>query len=76
MTPTLLLDYGLLSCLIFSYIDQIDHFGRKIATIVLNTFATTNNPFCRIIYRSKPSEWDESGVIPAEYKNNIKIPQI
>ena len=56
LTPTLLLDYGLLGQLIFSDLDQIDSFGRKIATVVLNTFANTNNPFVELIIDSKPLE--------------------
>lgn len=45
LTLTLLLDYGLLGQIIFSDPDQTDQFGRKIATVVLNTFATIRRDF-------------------------------
>ena len=38
LTPTLLMDYGLLYQLIFFHPDQIDGFGRKLEVYVLNAF--------------------------------------
>ena len=68
LTPTLLLDYGLLGQLIFSDPDQTYPFGRKIVTVVLNTFANTNNPFVELIIDSKLPEWDDYGIILAQHK--------
>ena len=68
LTPTLLLDNGPLGQVIFSDPHLIDPFGRKITKVVLNTFANTNNPFVELIIDSKPPEWDESGIIPAQHK--------
>lgn len=45
LTLMLLLDYGLLGQIIFSDPDQTDQFGRKIETVVLNTFATIRRDF-------------------------------
>ena len=68
LTPTLSLDYGLLGQVLFSDPAQIDPFGRKIATVVLNTFVNTNNSFVELIIDSKPPEWNELGIILAQHK--------
>lgn len=65
LTPTLLLDYGLLGQAIFSDPYQINSFGRKIATVVLNTFANINNLLVELIIDSKPPKFDGSGTILA-----------
>lgn len=64
----MLLDYGLLSQPIFSDPDQTNLFGRKIAIVVLNTFANTNNPFVELIIGSKLPKYDESGITLAQHK--------
>ena len=38
LTPSLLMDYGVLYQLIFSHPDQTDGFGRKLTICVLNAF--------------------------------------
>lgn len=73
MTLTLLLDYGLLSQFIFSDPGQIYLFSRKIATIVLNTFATINNLFVELYIDRKLLEWDKFGVILAQYKIVVRF---
>lgn len=56
LTPTLLLEYSFLGQIMFLDLDQIDQFNRKIATITINTFAITNNPFVELSIDNKPPE--------------------
>lgn len=73
LTPTLLLDYGLSSQVVFSGRDRSNPFGRKIAIVILNTFATTNNSFVELLIDNKPPKWDESRVILVQYKIVVKV---
>nr|CAN70247.1 hypothetical protein VITISV_021083 [Vitis vinifera] len=75
LTPTLLMDYGVLYQLIFSHPDQTDKFGRKLAICVLNAFI---NDFksVELIIESKPPEWsNDGGVYPAQHLILLKANQ-
>ena len=71
LTAQYLLDYGLVSQLVFSYPDQSDLFGRKLASCVLNTFISKNN-YVDLHIVSKAPEWDLSGLLPAQHAIYIK----
>lgn len=76
LTPTLLLEYSLLGQIMFSDLDRIDQFNRKIATIIVNTFAITNNLFVELSIDNKPPEWDVSGVILAQHKMVVRFHKV
>ena len=54
LTPSLLMDYGVLYQLIFSHPNQTDEFGRKLAVCVLNAFIKDFKSV-ELIIESKPS---------------------
>ena len=67
LTPSLLMDYGVLYQLIFSHPNQTDRFGRKLAICVLNVFIKYFK-LIELIIKNKPSEWsNDGGVYPAQH---------
>ena len=79
LTSALLMDYGLLYQLIFSHLDQIDGFGRKLVVYVLNAFIRDFKSV-ELIIKSKPPKWsNDGGVYSAQHliilkANHIKLP--
>ena len=60
LTPSLLMNCGVLYQLIFSNPDQTDGFGRKLAVCVLNVFIRDFKSV-ELIIESKPPEWSNGG---------------
>ena len=73
LTPTLLLDYEIIHRLIFSNIEQIGRFGRKLAICVLNPFIL-GFKLVELIIKSKPLEWsNDEEVYLAQHLIFLKV---
>ena len=72
LTPTLLMDYGLVYQMIFSNPEQTYNFGRKIARCVLNSFVQTYKSI-ELLVESKPPERSfNGGVYPTQHLIYLK----
>ena len=73
LTPSLLMNYGVLYQLIFSNPDQTIGFERKLAVYVLNVFIRDFKSV-ELIIKSKPSEWsNDGGVYHAQHLIFLKV---
>ena len=71
LTPDLLLDYGLVHQLVFSYPNQVNNFGRKVALGLIQGFKM-NKKYADAIIISKAPVWVSNGsLLPAQH--NISL---